>query len=199
MQESYTNQRKQTHDFQNQLAVLRSMAEQEASQKEFTEYLGSILSIEFPAATYVNTHRMVVDVILSQKCSVAKSKGIDFQLQLDDLSTFPLSDDALVIVLTNLIDNAIEACEKIPTPFQRSIVLKMQMKTTDSYLYIENTTSEPVYIHDNHILTTKSNPLAHGYGLKNVCAMLEKHDALYTMDYQQLDGVFRFSVKISSE
>ena len=198
IQESYASQRKQTHDFQNQLAVLRSMAEREASQKEFSEYLSHILAIELPVASYVSTQRMVVDVILSQKCAAAKSKDIDFQLQLDNLADFPLSDDALVIVLTNLIDNAIEACEKISEPSRRRIVLKMQTKPAGSYLYIENTTAEPVYVHENRILTTKSNPLAHGYGLKNVCTMLDRHSAQYAFAYQESDGVFRFSAKIAS-
>jgi sensor histidine kinase regulating citrate/malate metabolism len=197
LQESYSSQRKQTHDFNNQLAVLRSMAEHNAPQEDFSEYLSHILAIEFPPIIYVNTHRMVVDIILSQKCTFAKNKKIDLELRLDDLSNFPLPDDALVIVLTNLIDNAMEACEKILTPSQRKIILTMHVKPMVSFLRIENTTAEPVHISNNTIATTKTDSFAHGYGLKNVCTMLERHGGTYAMAYRE-DGTFCFSSKIST-
>lgn len=195
VEEAYASQRKQTHDFNNQLSVLRSMAEQKVPQDEFAEYLGHILAIEFPSVTYITTHRRVVDIVLNQKSSIAKSKDILLDLQLDDLSLFPLPDDALVVVLTNLIDNAIEACERISSPAMRQITLKMQMKPAVAFLYIENTTAEPVYIHNNRIATTKANPIAHGYGLKNICTLLEHNKASFVMTYRK-EGIFCFSAKI---
>lgn len=198
LQEAYSAQRKQTHDFENQLAVLQSMAKRSASQEEFNAYLEKILAISFPSVSYVNTHRMVVDIIFSQKYALAKSKGIVFNQKLDDLSTFPLPDDALVVVLTNLIDNAIEACEKVPSDEERSILLKMQVTPDVSYLYVENTTAFPVQIRNNQIATTKEQPLAHGYGLKNIYAMLDYHNALYVLDYDDTSHTFRFSAKIPS-
>lgn len=199
LQESFANQRKLTHDFENQLAVLRSMAERNAAQEEFAEYLDHILSIEFPVVSFVNTHRTVVDIILNQKISVAQSKSIEFLQKLDDLSSFPLPDDALVIVLTNLIDNAIEACAKIPPPSPRRILLKMQVTPQSSYIYIENTTAAPVHIHNNQITTTKEDVLSHGYGLKNVYTMLDRHHALYAIDYEENCHLFRFSIRLDSK
>lgn len=198
LQEAYSTQRKQTHDFENQLAVLQSMAKRSASQEEFNAYLEKILAISFPAVSYVNTHRIVVDIIFSQKYALAKSKGIVFNQKLDDLSAFPLPDDALVVVLTNLIDNAIEACEKIPAGEERRILLKMHVTPDVSYLYVENTTAFPVQIRNNQIATTKEQPLAHGYGLKNIYAMLDYHNALYVLDYDDTSHTFRFSAKIPS-
>jgi len=199
LQESFANQRKLTHDFENQLAVLRSMAERNAAQEEFAEYLDHMLSIEFPVVSFVNTHRTVVDIILNQKFAVAQSKSIEFLQKLDDLSSFPLPDDALVIVLTNLIDNAIEACAKIPAPSPRRILLKMQVTPQNSYLYIENTTAAPVHIHNNQITTTKEDALSHGYGLKNVYTMLDRHHALYAIDYEENSHLFRFSIRLDSK
>jgi len=197
MKDAFAEQRQQTHDFQNQLAVLHNLAKHNASQEEFAQYLDKILSVTFPATFYVNTNRLVVDIILSQKYAAAKGKGIKFRTSLTDLSDFPLPDDALVVILTNLIDNAIEACEKLPEQ-KRSILLKMQITPDFSILYIENPTSQPVRIKNNHVLTTKSNPLAHGYGLKNVYAMLEQHNAVYVINYNPSNSVFCFSAQITN-
>lgn len=197
MEKAYTLQRKQVHDFENRLAVLRDMAEQNVPQAEFAHYLNGLLSTEMHTVLYVNTHRTVVDIIISQKIPLANDKGIDFRFRLDDLSDFPLPDDALVVVLTNLIDNAIEACERIPQNInKRSILLKIKMDEDSAFLSIENTTKEPVVIKNNLIRTTKENKLEHGYGLKNIAAMITRNGGEYFIDYRDADGVFCFCATI---
>ena len=196
IQEAYALQRKQTHDFNNHLVILRGMAEQKVPESEFADYLGKVLSLETPTFIYFNTHRSVIDVILSQKSSIAKANDIAFDIQLDDLSSFPLSDDALVIVLTNLLDNAIDACKKIDDSATRRIRLKMLLHETAGNLYIENTTAEPVIIRDNHIVTTKADSFAHGYGLKNVIYTLDEYGGMYAMRYMVDKGIFCFSARI---
>lgn len=196
LKDAYAEQRKQTHDFQNQLAVLYGLSKHNASQKEFAEYLEKTLSITFPATIYVNTNRLVVDIILSQRYSAAKNKGITFRTALTDLSDFPLPDDALVVVLTNLIDNAFEACEILPED-KRSVLLKMQNTEDSAIIYIENPTLHPVRIRNNRIMTTKPNPIEHGYGLKNVCTLLNRYDADYAMHYDSSSSVFCFSAQIT--
>lgn len=172
------------------------LSKHNASQKEFAEYLEKTLSISFPATIHINTNRLVVDIILSQRYSAAKNKGIAFRTSLTDLSDFPLPDDALVVVLTNLIDNAIEACEKLPED-KRSILLKMQNTDDSAIIYIENPTLHPVKIRNNRIMTTKPNPIEHGYGLKNVCTLLDQHNADYAMNYNASTSVFCFSAQIT--
>ena len=194
LQDAYSLQRKQTHDFNNQLSVLRGMASSSASQADFSEYLDKILATEFPSITYVNTRRTVVDVLLSQKKALADSKSIPFEIRLDDLSAFPLADDALIVVLSNLIDNAIEASEKIADPESRYILLKMQTQPT-AILYVENRTAVPVKIHRNRIKTTKENSAAHGFGLSNVCATIEQTGGMFALDYQERENMFRFSAR----
>ena len=199
MESRYTQQRAQTHDFKNQLAVLRDMAGRNAPQEEFAAYLNSMLEIDIPGVLYINTHRTVVDVIMSEKVPVAKDKGIDFQFQLDDLTDFPLPDDALVVVLTNLIDNAIEASEKIPQAAERHIWMRMKVDREIALLGIDNSTHEPVAIRDNAVQTTKDDPMAHGYGLKNVAAMIEKSGGMWFIEYDAAGKKFRFSASIPME
>ncbi len=196
LKEAYSEERRQTHDFQNQLAVLRDLATHNAPQHEFARYLDHILSVTFPSSFYIDTGRLVVDIILSQKNAVAKTKGIKLTTVLTDLSDFPLPDDALVVVLTNLIDNAIEACEKVAED-KRSILIKIQNLPDAAILYIENPTSHPVRIKDNYVLTTKSNSFSHGFGLKNTYAMLSQHNAIYVIDYNATSKKFCFSAQIS--
>ena len=152
-----------------------------------------------PLFLLLRSRATVVDIIMSEKYPMAKDKGIDFQFQLDDLTSFPMPDDALVVVLTNLIDNAIEACEKIPQASDRHILLKMKMDERIALLGIENTTAEPVVIRDNIVQTTKNDPLAHGFGLRNVAAMIEQSSGMWFIEYREADKMFCFSASLPRE
>lgn len=195
---AYREERKRSHDFQNQLSVLRGLVEENAPSERFLQYLDSLLNINLPATRYIDTNRPVADVLLSQKSVIARNKGIPFQMQLDDLSAFPLSDDELVVVLANLLDNAIEACERIPEETSRYILIKVQCTPDVTYLHIENPTVEPVTIKKNQVVASRKKSNAHGFGLQNVATILGRHQALFVLNYQETDGVFSFSAQILS-
>lgn len=197
--DAYKDQRKQSHDFQNQLSVLRGMIENNVPRKDFIQYLDRLLNVELPTTLYIDTHRPVADVILSQKAAIARSKNIEFSTQLDDLSIFPLPDDALVVVLSNLLDNAINAADATPKVKRRYIVLKMRLGQEGGYLYVENSTGEPVKIIENRVVNYKSDSLEHGYGLQNIATMLARHNAIYAIDYRESDGAFCFSTQIFTD
>lgn len=193
---AYDGQRKQTHDFQNQLLVIHGLVQQQAPHEEVLRYIEQLQHIEPPSAMLVKTRRTAVDIIINQKYAIAESCNIRFVTQLDDLSGFPLPDDALITILSNLIDNAIEACEKIREDQDRWISLKMRVEPSASFLYIENSTDSPVKIQDNRVITTKGNAAEHGYGLQNIFAVLEQFSSIYLLEYHESKHSFSFSAQI---
>ena len=116
--------------------------------------------------------------------------------QLDDLSNFPLPDDELIIVLSNLIDNAIEACERIEDGRERYIRLNMKVEPQSAYLRIENPTASPVEIRNNRIVTTKAKTAEHGYGIQNIIAVLERHSAYYLFEYNERERTLSFTLQL---
>ena len=193
---AYEQQRKQTHDFKNLLIVLRGFAERETSRSEMIDYIERLQHFDAVNSTMINTHRTAVDIILNQKLAVAERVDIRFMLQLDDLSNFPLPDDELIIVLSNLIDNAIEACEKIEDDRQRYIRLNMKVEQQSAYLRIENPTASPVEIRNNRIVTTKAKTAEHGYGIQNMIAVLERHSAYYLFEYDEHERTLSFTLQL---
>lgn len=193
---AYSNQRKQTHDFQNHLAVIRGLITKEDPDGNAIRYVNKLLQDDLTDSLFSNTGRAVVDAILNQKHSIAQSKGITLRVQLDDLTDFFLPDDALVVVLSNLLDNAIDACEKNTQPDDRMIFLRMKATPEVNFIYIENPTETPVKVIDNHVITTKKSILEHGYGLKNIDAIMALYNAEYALDYQTDTHMFCFSAQI---
>ena len=193
---AYARERKQTHEHRNQLELIRGMVRQGADSGELVQYISGLLQADADGTVSVKTGRTVVDVIVNQKNEIAKAKGIRFYVNLDDLRSFALPDDALAVVLSNLLDNAIEASEQIEDPSGRVIRLNMHMKEGVSFLYIENKTAHPVKIVDNWVATTKHDAAQHGYGLKNIKTIMERYSADYILDYQDSTQTFCFSVQI---
>ena len=193
---AYEQQRKQTHDFKNLLIVLRGFAERETSRSEMIDYIERLQHFDTASSTMINTHRTAVDIILNQKLAAAERVNIHFMPQLDDLSNFPLPDDELIIVLSNLIDNAIEACERIEDGRERYIRLNMKVEPQSAYLRIENPTASPVEIRNNRIVTTKAKTAEHGYGIQNIIAVLERHSAYYLFEYNERERTLSFTLQL---
>lgn len=193
---AYKNQRKMTHDFQNQLSIIYGLAECEAPHGELLPYIQTVMKDSMSTSLIVKTGRLVVDVLLSQKYHIAQSKGVHFLFQLDDLTCFGLKDEHLVVVLSNLVDNAIEACEKITDDKSKKITLVMKVEEESSFLYIENTTAFPVKVLDNQVVLPSKRSEEHGYGLKNVAAILNRYKAVFAIAYKEDSSLFCFSAQI---
>ncbi len=187
---SYENERRLTHEFQNQIIVIRGMIEDHANQDQITAYLDQMSHATTTGSLAISTNRPAADALLNQKYLIADQKGIVFTVRLDDLSAFPLPDNALVVLLSNLIDNAMEACEKDSAHKERKIIIKISVSDNDCILSVENTVTAAVEIHDNMVATTKPNPERHGFGMKNIAAIVESYDGYYTLHCD--DRIFQF-------
>lgn len=75
---------------------------------------------------------------------------------------------------------------------ERRILLKMRTKEAAGFLYLENPTAHNVEILDNKIVPSKTTSIEHGYGLKNVTAILDNIGALYVFDYNSQKQLFSF-------
>ena len=138
----------------------------------------------------VSSKHPVIDVILNQKYQTARENEIKMQIRVNDLSALTIPSDSLVVVLTNLLDNAIEACRRIDG--YREILCTI-LYDDGVYISIRNT-SEEVVIVDGKIPTSKQDSLSHGFGLMSVTYVLEELGAEYTFGYDE--GWFYFAAEI---
>ena len=96
-------------------------------------------------------------------------------------------------MIYNLLDNAIEACEKI----EGDRVIRVSAVLKQSFLFSVRNTTLPVEIKNDTIQTTKPNASLHGFGLSNIKLILNKYHADFVMDYE--DGWFQFTGEIEAQ
>ena len=189
LEKSYRSQRQATHEFRNQLQTIHDLLARGAKE-EAQRYVEQLQGMQTTRVFAVNTHHPILDAVLNQKYQAAKELDVDFQFRVNDLSRLELETDALVVLFSNLLDNAIEGCTRLP----EGRMIRCSILLSDSlYISIRNT-SPTVVINGKEIPTTKEPKHEHGFGLISVRRILEDLGAEYTFHYA--DGWFEFVAEI---
>ncbi len=174
----YGSIRKVRHEMKNHMANIKGLAEA-GQYGEIEEYVRrmdeTMQALEYK---YV-TGNAVTDVIINDKWRRAKKAKIRFDADFRYGGEIPVFD--LGIILSNLLDNAIEACEKLE-PGKRFIRLSLKRKKQFLLLEVENSFDGNVPVREGGSLpqTTKRSILPdivteHGIGLENVRDVAERY------------------------
>ena len=188
--ELYSAQRKKVHDFRAHLNVLsRLMKSQDYAAAE--EYLEKITEQQTDRLFLVNTHHAILDALFNTKAAEATRKKINIDFEVNDLSKLPFDASDMVVLLSNLLDKAIQASQQYEKEDKTIHVTAIAQQAF--FISIRNT-SKPVVILNDSIPTTKPEPQLHGFGLVNIHLILEKYHGEHTMFYE--NGWFQFTADI---
>ena len=168
------------HDLSRCNAVIREIAfseEKDESEKALllhtSEKVAQIL--ERSRAKRISNHPLL-DLILNQKLSEAEKEGIEVQYSCQDMSGLQMSDMDICALFVNLLDNAIEANQKLPPERERCICLQAKKKGRMAIVAVSNPYDGVIRYRDEGIPeTTKADKKAHGYGLQSIRQTVEKY------------------------
>ena len=188
---NYEEQKRILHDYHNQIGCMQGLLKKQ--QYKEAEAYAEKLADSFPDQMQnVDVNHPILNVVLNQKYRLAKREDISFLFYANDLSDLWLEEQDAVSLLSNLLDNAIEACGKLES--ERKIWVKLVREKRQFVLSIRNTVSEPVDIQDDAIPTSKEDKRKHGIGLKNVQMILDKYQGMGMMRYEE--GCFSYTAVI---
>ena len=184
---NYRIQRKAAHEFERHIQVLNELLMRNEIMTA-QEYVGQLQKDRNLHMFSISTGHPAIDVILNQKYQTARAQGIKMQIQINELSSIKIHTDVLVVLLSNLLDNAIEACQKISSHSHREILCTI-LHEGSLYICVRNT-SMPVKIENGQIATDKKRSNEHGYGMPAIRYVLNQLGAEYIFEYN--DGWFQF-------
>ena len=154
------------------------MAEHSGSQ-EMLDYLHALTEyIKTPAccAVQVESGKPTIDSLFYYYQSIAEIKKIEWDIQWMLPRQFPLSDVELCTLLSNLLKNAVEACERLGVESGRSITVRTSATKFFWCLTIENTYDGIAYVQEDFSMRTrKSDAQYHGIGLSSVAHIVQTH------------------------
>lgn len=185
--ESYERQKKREHEYKNQILCITAMI-QEEKYSELNGYLEEVDRNITNGMELFDTNHSMVNTILNLKYQEARKKDILLVVSINDLSELPISDEDVVNILSNLLDNAMEACK-----FCEEKVVKLKfIKTSDRIiLSVRNTLARPPKIMNDRFQSSKeADGEEHGVGITNVCEIVEKYGGSYTITYDEKEFCF---------
>lgn len=179
MRESLERQKERAHEFKNHILCVDALAK-EKKYKELEKYVSDINDALYMDRNAIDTNNVIVNTILNEKYNEMMDKGIVFVFRINDLSSITIEDEDLVVILSNLLDNAIEACQKCEG--KRTIKMKFMTENDIVILSVKNTFVGTCRIENDKIATTKKSRIEeHGIGIRNIKNAIKKYGGTYSI------------------
>ena len=160
----------------------------------FIRYINELIkNVRNVNKRYSDTGNVVVDSILNYKLSSLNDTDIDLDIETLVPYDLPIDDGYFVVILTNLIDNALEAIEKCPDSVERKLKIHIIYKKGTIHLTIQNTYDGDLVTCEDRLVTRKKTG-NHGWGLSNVRNAVEKYNGIVRIDHT--DNLFTVKVLI---
>lgn len=188
-EEIYERQRKKMHDYKNQLSTIQTLIKSGHTDEalSFTQKLTESIAVEMSS---INTNHPVVNAVLNQKYRSMQEKHIAVILKVGDLHEICLEEEEIVILLSNLLDNAIRECEKVLKNTGKAVIhLKLECEDHKLIFAVRNPVTEKVEIENDTIKSRRGDN--HGIGLLNVKAVVDKYggDMVLSCDENEFKAV----------
>ena len=172
----YRKMRGWRHDYHNHMQVLAAYLESGEIEKARI-YLDEINENLVRVDTVLKTGNTMVDAILNSKISLMNTKSIRVDATARVPASLTVSDIDLCIIIGNLLDNAMEACERLPEA-ERFVRIYISVKGTHLYMSFTNAAGKKQTKIGNIFASTKGEN--HGFGLSRVDALVAHYGGYLT-------------------
>lgn len=175
------------HDVTNQLVALKGyFANGEAASG--MQHIDTLLQRVGAATPAFDTGNTALDAILSTKQTLAKSKDISFEARIRIGMQLDVDSVDLSVIFGNALDNALEACDRLPDNTDKKIILILTQDEQTLFCQLANTAPPK---EQAAFATSKPDKENHGYGLANLTAALANYGGEPMVSWE--DGWFTLS------
>ncbi len=165
------------HDLKHQIALLRT----DISSDMQLSYLDQIENDIRCYETQNKTGNKILDTILTGKSIVCQNDNISFTCVADGTLLQFMNPLDICTIFGNALDNAIECVRKIDNPDKRMIHILLVNDKSFVKIRIENYFEKVLKYQNNIPVTTKSNKLNHGFGIKSIQSSVNKYGGSVTI------------------
>lgn len=171
------------HDFHHHLQALKGQLEAGQTERALA-YIEDLDAKLMQVDTLIKTGNVTVDAILSAKLAQAKAQGVAVTVKANLPEGLTLSDVELSVLIGNLLDNALEACERAED--EKFIRLYIAMKGSMLYFSMMNAAGKKQQKQGSLFSTRKDG--FHGFGLSRAERIVHDHGGW--IKYNSEDGAF---------
>ena len=193
IEESYNRTRELRHDLKNHIFVLKGIAEN-GTKEEMLSYLEKMTDA-VEEATYVSMSKnSAVDAVLNEKLLYAQKNGISTQFDVTPLESTKIPAMDICTILSNALDNAVEACVKFESLSDRYIDVKIEDTENEMIISVKNPSTEAPKRRAGVYISRKKDSENHGLGLKSIKRTVDKHKGDMLVKYE--NGIFNLVISL---
>lgn len=177
------------HDMKHKLHELYNLVENSDGQ-ELSEKIGAMCKEFEQIDEKQYSDNPIVDSVLRIKFGRAKARGIKVETSIRIPKQMQLDHGDIGVLYGNLVDNAVEACSKVPEG-QRFVKIENKYQSGILLLVITNSKTGKK---NKSLKTTKKDNIRHGHGVQSVRKVVEKYNG--TVSFTDKGDIFEVSAML---
>lgn len=194
LDQQYKNLSTLQHDFNNKIDCIHSLILQGEYDKAIS-YSGNLLGTNSNFLfNFIQSSSTVLNAVVNSKFGKAQKYEIRTSCRIVVSVPEDLEYD-LSVLLSNLLDNAIEACQK--NQIVSHIILSISEIAGYYSITVKNTIEQSVLKSNKQLKTQKENKYKHGWGLKSVKDIAELHNG--SVDIYEENDMFIVNVLMAKK
>ena len=168
------------HDMQSHVNAL-SYFSKEKDWEKLQAYIEEVNENAQKVRLYtVNVNHGFINAILED--SLSKEPEIAFSCDGKIPADIQIDDYDLCTIFSNLIRNAVEACNRLPEGAEKWIHLDLYMLQDNLYIRMENPVMSEINVQKLEGNTSKEDKKNHGFGIYNLKNAVEKYQGEVSFD-----------------
>lgn len=181
------------HDAKNLLLVLHSMIA-EGRIDQALQYIEKMEGMYQRTANSYDTGNFIADALISSKAQSAIKMNTVIKVN-GFLPAAKVSDVDMVILLSNMLDNALEACEKVEG--DKSITIDSVLNKQMWILTVRNPVEKNLDINRNQLFTSKDDKEIHGFGVVNMEKVVKKYEGILDLRCENNEFIARATLMMN--
>lgn len=182
------------HEMRSQLITLLNLSRKGAAAElelQLLDYLGHTEYVSYCSHDLLNALLSYTfhDEVLSRMVLNAQIMGLPEQLPLEDID--------LCSLISNILENAIEGCDRLPEGADKQVSCLIAVRSGHLHINCVNTCPDDIVERNGRFVSSKAVPQLHGNGLRYIEMCTAKYDGLFQVDHS--GGSFTVDVVIPIE
>lgn len=192
LRELHQNVRQLKHDMKNHLMVLTAYLNAE-EYEQAKAYTSELLDKFSTMHSYIETGNVLLNHIINEKLSYAKSSGIIVKAEIEGLAFERMNRMDFSALLTNMLDNAIEALQR-EVDVQPQLHVYIVAQRGYETICVKNQIFSSVLAENPGLVSSKEEKDRHGLGVGKIKSITEQYGGM--VDFYEEDGFFCVKVFI---
>ncbi|MCQ4935537.1 sensor histidine kinase [Anaerotignum propionicum] len=187
----YTQVQTIRHDFKNNLIYIQDCIAQE-NYSSLEGFIAKLNDDMINTKKFVITNSNILNSIINTKITQAFDNKINITYSIPDTLPPSINELDLSVILGNLLDNAIKACEEVPV--NKKINLDISQDANGLHVEVSNTINESILSVNPNLKSSKPDQKNHGFGIKSVKNLVKKNNGI--IDIYENESCTSFYVHI---